>query len=271
VQSRPRSRFVAPALVLSLTLSFAPRAHADDDLQRARALYDEAGELEKEGRWGAAQDRLREAIRIRHTPNLHYALGWALENDDKADEARSEYDLARRLAASSGNAEVEKLASARIEAIDKRPKGSPALVHGPSPENKRGASVVPLVVLAGGGIATVTGIALLVSSTGDASTRDSNSQRWCELTACQGTNPTLPESEEALAARREASEAASRGNTKQVAGAIVGTVGLVGIAVGTYMLLDSGRRKEGRSAHARVSVDATSLPGGAFGSATLRF
>lgn len=254
-------------------LSIAPRAHADDDLQRARALYDEAGELEKDGQWGAAQDRLREAIRIRHTPNLHYALGWALENDDKADEARSEYDLARRLAASSGNSEVEKLASARIEAIDKKPKGSPASAHGssPSPDDKKGSSVVPLVVLAGGGIATITGIALLVSSTSDASTRDSNTQRWCELTACQGTNPTLPESEEALAARREASEAASRGNTKQVAGAIVGTVGLVGIAVGTYMLLDSGRRKEGRSAHARVSVDATTLPGGAFGSATLRF
>ena len=261
---------VAPALVLSLTLSIAPRAHADDDLQRARALYDEAGELEKEGHWGAAQDRLREAIRIRHTPNLHYALGWALENDDKADEARSEYDLARRLASSSGNTEVEKLAAARIDAIDHKPKASSGAVHGTAPD-KRGSSVVPFVVLAGGGIATIAGIALLVSSTSDASTRDSNTQRWCELTACQGTNPTLPESEEAIAARGEASDAASRGNTKQVAGAIVGTVGIVGIAVGTYMLIDSGRRKEGRGAHSRVSVDATSLPGGAFGSATLRF
>lgn len=266
-----RARFVvSPALVLSLTLSIAPRAHADDDLQRARALYDEAGELEKEGQWGAAQDRLREAIRIRHTPNLHYALGWALENDDKADEARSEYDLARRLASSSGNAEVEKLAAARIDAIDHKPKAASGVVNGTAPD-KKGSSVVPFVVLAGGGIATIAGIALLVSSTSDASTRDSNTQRWCELTACQGTNPTLPESEEAIAARGEASDAASRGNTKQVAGAIVGTVGIVGIAVGTYMLIDSGRRKEGRGAHSRVSVDATTLPGGAFGSATLRF
>jgi hypothetical protein len=65
---------------------------------RARALFDEAGELERQGQWSAAQERLRAAIRIHETPHLRYALGWALENDDKLLEARVQYETALRLA-----------------------------------------------------------------------------------------------------------------------------------------------------------------------------
>lgn len=263
-----RPRLLASPVFLALTLSIASPAAADDDLQRARALFDEAGDLEKQGQWTAAQERLRAAIRIRETPHLHYALGWALENDDKLDEAMAEYEVAKRLAAAAGNADVERLAESRIEVLDRRKK-APTDVHvavaAKAQEDTR-SRTLPLVLVAGGGVTAISAIALLVSSAGDVSSRDTNMQRWCDLTACQGTNATRPETEDATLARREAIDASSRGNTKQVAGAILGTVGLVGIAVGTYMLLDSGRRKEGR-----VSVDASALPGGAFGSATLAF
>ncbi|MBS2014935.1 MAG: hypothetical protein JST00_18740 [Deltaproteobacteria bacterium] len=268
-----RRHFLAP-VVVALSLSIADRASADDDLQRARALFDEAGELEKQGHWSAAQDRLRAALRIRETPHLHYALGWALENGGDAEEARSEYDLARRLAGPAGAPDVEKLSGQRIEALDRekaRAKKSSTSVSAPRSEPSRGQTL-PLVVIAGGGIAAVGGIALLVSSTSDVSTRDSNRQRWCELTACAGTVATLPESEDAALARREAVDASSRGNTKQVAGAILGSIGVVGIAVGTYLLLDGARREARAPAKTgRVSLDAVSLPGGAFGSATLAF
>ncbi len=93
---------------------------ADGDLEKARALFEEAGELERRGQWGAAQDRLRGALRLRETPQLHYALGWALENDDKLLEARSEYDLAARLGREKpAGEEATRLATARLAELER--------------------------------------------------------------------------------------------------------------------------------------------------------
>jgi hypothetical protein len=104
-------------------------ARADDETDRARALFDEAGELERQGQWGAAQERLRAALRLRETPHLRYALGWALENDDKLLEARGEYEAAARLAQRSGNEDVARLAVARVNELVK--KTPVAAVHVP--------------------------------------------------------------------------------------------------------------------------------------------
>lgn len=114
---RRRSSFVA-GMVLVFAVAHAERAHAQEgDLARARALYDEAGELERRGQWPQAVEKLRAALRIRETPNLRYALGWALENDDKLLEARAEYDVAERTA--RGTAEdVAQLARARRAELD---------------------------------------------------------------------------------------------------------------------------------------------------------
>ncbi|MBX3191686.1 MAG: tetratricopeptide repeat protein [Labilithrix sp.] len=107
-------------VVIALLLAHGGSAAAADDLSRARALFDEAGELERQGRWDAAQDRLRAAIRIRETPHLRYALGWALENDEKLLEARTEYELALRLARRGSVEEVTRLATARIAEVDRK-------------------------------------------------------------------------------------------------------------------------------------------------------
>jgi hypothetical protein len=116
VVARPAPFSVA---VLLACLAVCPVAGAEDaDLRRARALYDEAGELEREGRWSAAQEKLRAAIRIRETPHLRYALGWALENDDKLLEARAEYQTAQRLAERTGADDVRRLASERSREVD---------------------------------------------------------------------------------------------------------------------------------------------------------
>ncbi|MDF2695979.1 MAG: hypothetical protein K0S65_4362 [Labilithrix sp.] len=93
----------------------------DADTERARALFDEAGELERHGRWGPAQERLRAALRLRETPHLYYALGWALENDDKLLEARTEYETAVRLGKDRpGGEEAARLATARLAELDKK-------------------------------------------------------------------------------------------------------------------------------------------------------
>lgn len=107
------------ALGLAITLS-TPSAHAaDTDAARARALFDEAGELERHGQWTAAQDKLRAALRLRDTPHLRYALGWALENDDKLLEAKVEYETSVRAGASyPGGAEAVRLATARLAALE---------------------------------------------------------------------------------------------------------------------------------------------------------
>jgi hypothetical protein len=96
-------------------------AAADPDTDRARGLFDEAGQLEREGRWSAAQDRLRGALRLRDTPHLHYALGWALENDDNLLEAKGEYEASMRLArGKAGSEEVVRLAGMRLADLEKK-------------------------------------------------------------------------------------------------------------------------------------------------------
>jgi hypothetical protein len=94
---------------------------ADSDTERARGLFDEAGDLERQGQWGAAQDRLRAALRLRETPQLHYALGWALENDDKLLEAKAEYEIVTKLGHDkSGAQEATQLAAARLVDFEKK-------------------------------------------------------------------------------------------------------------------------------------------------------
>jgi hypothetical protein len=96
-------------------------AWADADTERARALFDEAGALERQGQWGAAQDRLRAALRLKETPQLYYALGWALENDDKLLEAKTEYEMAIRLGNGRLNAEeAVRLATARLVDLERK-------------------------------------------------------------------------------------------------------------------------------------------------------
>ncbi len=106
---------VVGALLLLLGSATCPARATDSDSARARALFEAAGELERDGRWSAAQDRLRAALRLRETPQLHFALGWALENDDKLLEARIAYETAARMSRErQGGDEARRLAIARL-------------------------------------------------------------------------------------------------------------------------------------------------------------
>jgi hypothetical protein len=106
---------------LAIGVSAPSVAHADAETERARALFDEAGALERQGQWGAAQDRLRAALRLKETPQLYYALGWALENDDKLLEAKTEYEMAVRLGNGRANAEeAVRLATARLVDLERK-------------------------------------------------------------------------------------------------------------------------------------------------------
>ncbi|MBX3206330.1 MAG: hypothetical protein KF764_14755 [Labilithrix sp.] len=114
--------YIAAGITLALVLLAPGLARAADaDTERARALFDEAGELERHGQWGAAEDRLRAALRLRETPHLHYALGWALENADKLLEAKSEYETAARLGREQPSGEeASRLATARLADLEKK-------------------------------------------------------------------------------------------------------------------------------------------------------
>lgn len=337
-----RARLVAPVLLCSLVV--ASRAHAEPtELERARTLFDEAGELERKGEWTAAQDRLRAALRIRETPHLRYALGWALENSGRLLEARTEYEVALRLAQrNAGAEEVSRLASTRIGEVDRKiplvqihvrgalakdtrvlVDGREVVVHGDvgtvpvdpgtrtvRVERSSGAlseetvsvtpgvfrvvevpgdegavletggrvaeaphkpAVLPWVLIGSGAALFAGGVALFVSSASDVSTRDDNMRQWCDATACQGTTATRPETTDAASYRREAYDAASRGNTKQIFGAILGGVGIAGIATGTYLALKKDHTDTPRAARTGLRVDAAPLPGGAMAGAALSF
>ena len=341
------SRFCLTAPVILLLVSVAQSVHAqekDGDLERARALFDEAGELERLGQWPAAQDRLRTALRIRETPNLRYALAWALENNDKLVEARIEYEVALRLAQRAGNDEVSKLASTRIAEVDRKTPLLQVRIKGPIARDTRvlvdgrevtirgdagslsvdpGARVVrveragrpsteqtftvppgvlrvvevkgddtmavldethangvkkpagpllPWVLVGGGGALVVGGVLLLASSAGDVSARDDNMSRWCDATACVNGKATRQETTDAAAFRRDAYDASSRGNTKQIVGGILGGVGAVGIGVGVYMVLKGANEAPAKASRtSNLRIDAAPLAGGGMAGASFAF
>lgn len=343
----PRSRLDATLLVIA-TLAMSRAARADpSDLQRARVLFDEAGELELQGQWNAAEDRLRAALRIRETPHLRYALGWALENGGHLLEARTEYELALRLARRDGAPDVSRIAATRVAEVERkiplvqiRVRGALAkdtrvivdgrdVVVGPnggttqvdpgtrivrierggetatelsfsiaqgalrvvdvrgdagatdaaaSPNDGGGDSgggggrTLPWILIGGGGALALGGTLLFVSSASDAASRDESSRRWCDATACADGAATRAETAEAAAFRREAYDAASRGNTKQIAGAVVGGLGLASLVAGTYLLLTARERTESRrTARSALALEAAPLKGGAMAGASLTF
>ena len=348
-------RTIAPAVLVAVTLAARSAAAQDSDTERARNLFDEAGELERQGQWSAAQDKLRAALRIRETPHLRYALGWALENDDKLLEAKIEYETAVRLASQKAGAdEVARLAGGRISEVEKKtplvqvrvaggstnstrvivdgratnlkddvvtipvnpgsrviriertgrppneqlvyvPRGMVRVVDVPKDESvasrtgpqdrhdaasdtkthlvvkEERSNTLPVVLVAGGAALVLGGGLLFASSTNDADERDNRMAQWCNATACSGgTTATLPESPDAVAHREAASEAADRGNTKQAIAIGVGGVGLVSVAVGSYLLLRGEERTVSPSAR-RVTPVAGMMPGGAMAGATIKF
>lgn len=345
-QVLPRSRLDATLLVVA-TLAMSRTAHADAaDLQRARVLFDEAGELELQGQWNAAEDRLRAALRIRETPHLRYALGWALENGGHLLEARTEYELALRLARRDGAPDVSRIAATRVAEVERkiplvqiRVRGALAkdtrvivdgrdVVVGPnggttqvdpgtrivriersgetatelsfsiaqgalrvvdvrgdagatdaaSPNDGGrdasggGGRTLPWLLIGGGGALALGGTLLFVSSASDAASRDESTRRWCDATACADGAATRPETAEAAAFRREAYDDASRGNAKQIAGAVVGGLGIASVVAGTYLLLTAPQRAESRrSARSALALEAAPLKGGAFAGASLTF
>jgi hypothetical protein len=118
---RSETAFAGGALLLCLLGPTPTAAAADADTERARALYEEAGELERQGQWSTAQERIRGALRLKETPQLHYALGWALENDDKLLEAKLEYESAARLSRERpGAEEAARLAAARLIDLERK-------------------------------------------------------------------------------------------------------------------------------------------------------
>ena len=338
-----RSRLGVPvlAVVLSLTQS-AGAQEKDGELERARALFDQAGELERQGQWPAAEERLRSALRIRETANLRYALGWALQNEDKLLESRTEYELAMRLAQRAGNEEVSALASQRIAEVDRKTPllqvrirgqvapGTRVLVDGRdivirgdagtvpvdpgtrvvrvertgrgsseqtvtvergvlrvvdvkgddgvTADDEKGATtaneprVLPWALLGGGGALVVTGVIVFASSSGDARARDDKTAQWCDAVACANGVASRTETPQASALRSEAYDAASRGNTKQVIGGIVGGAGAVSAMIGAYLLLQRPHGAQtARKKASRLAVDANPLLGGVMANASLTF
>lgn len=118
---RHTAALVTAGTALALVAWVRPARAEGAETERARALFDEAGELERAGQWRPAQERLRAALRLRETPQLHYALGWALENDDKLLEAKIEYETAKRTASEvPGAAEVARLGAERLAELEKK-------------------------------------------------------------------------------------------------------------------------------------------------------
>lgn len=353
-----RRAIAAGFVVGAALLRVSPAEAGDPDLERARALFEEAGELERHGQWGSAQEKLRQALRLRETPQLHYALGWALENEDKLLEARAEYESTVRQGQNrSGSEEATRLAKERLAELEKKMpiikvrvtggaraaarvvidgkeikrdediattavnpgshvirvertgteesieqmayvgRGTVRTVdvdtgdvvatkdttqerHAAPPmrmteatsnDKSSGDTLLPILLMGGGTAAIVGGVVLLAASSSDASDRDEAQSRWCLATSCQGTRATRPETAEAATYRREAQDAADAGNTKQIAGLVLGGAGIVAASVGAYFFIKQRDANSTASAQAIVRPSVTPLPGGGYAGATLSF
>jgi hypothetical protein len=330
-------------------------AAGDPDLDHARTLFDEAGELERHGQWGPAQSKLREAMHLRETPQLHYALGWALENDDKLLEARVEYDTTVKQGQNrSGAEEATRLAKERLADLDKKtplikvhlaghaPETTRILIDGkevkreddtaatpvnpgshvirvertggadqaieaieqvtyvgrsavrtievdtgdavaprdtpqerhtapapPSPLRMTAAStdmktsdrVLPWILVGAGSAMVVGGAILLIASKSDAQDRDEAQASWCVAVHCVGTRATIPENADAMALRKQSTDAASAGNTKQAVGFTIGGLGLAVAALGGYLFVRESQQR----------VGFAPLPGGGYAATSMSF
>jgi hypothetical protein len=264
-------------------------ARADDETEGARSLFQEAGELELQGQWGAAQERLRQALRLRETPHLHYALGWALENDDKLLEAKTEYDAAVRLGRErAGSEDVTTLATSRLSEIDRktarvkpgshviRIERSDRAVESPRSEGeprltaRRGESVVPWLFLSGGIALLVGSGALLVSAGVDADASDRARARWCTAASCTGTTTTSANTPATAALEREASDAVRSGSMKQSFGLAMAGVGVVSAVAGVILLVHGGDPSADKPA-TRAKASVAPLPGGGVATGVLTF
>lgn len=268
-----------PALVAAVTLARASVVHAEEpDLARARALWDEAGELERRGDFHAAVGRLRAAIQLRDTPHLRYALGWALENEGRLAEARASYELAEQRALGVSE-DVVRLARKRRSLLDAELgeplSASPTPTRPPAPaqaperataaENAKPGAALPWALVGAGAALAVGSALLVVSSLEDERARDGALRAWCTATACTGgREATLPETGQAASLRADAESSAAAGNTKQAVAAVLGGAAILGVAVGSVLLL---RRHAGRG----VTLGAAPVRGGAFAAGTLRF
>jgi hypothetical protein len=292
---------LAATLVVVTALFIARAASAETaDLQRARQLFDEAGELELQGQWGAAQDRLRAALVIRETPHLRYALGWALENGGRLLDARSEYDLALRLARRDGVTEVSKIAATRVAEVERkiplvqfRVRGTLAKetrvlvdgrdifvgVNGGTAQVDPGTRVVRIE--RSGEAATEVSLAMAVGGLrvvdvhGDTVPSASNDAGRDSPTSGSRTLPwVLVGGGAALVASGAFvfASSADEGSTKAAAGALIGGAGLASLATGTYLLLIRRDRGETTPTPRRAfELHGAPLHGGAVAGATLTF
>lgn len=193
-----------------------------------------------------------------------------MENDGRGAEAQAEYRAALDLARAANNDEVSQLAAARLDALERKakPAARPAAVV--NTERPRSGSVIPWLLVGGGAVFGVTGLALVVSSASDVSDRDENKRRWCEATACtDGATATVPETSEATGFRAASTRAADRANEKQILGGAFLGVGIASAVVGAVLLVNESKRESAR--RGKASVGAAPLPGGASVSALLTF
>jgi hypothetical protein len=296
----PRARLAATLIVVT-TLSVARAASAETaDLQRARQLFDEAGELELQGQWAAAQDRLRAALAIRETPHLRYALGWALENGGRLLDARSEYELALRLARRDGVAEVSKIAAARVAEVERKIPLVQFRVRGTLAKETRvlvdGRDV--FVGVNGGTAQVDPGTRVVrIERNGEATTELSFAMAQGGLHVIDVHGDTVPAAATDGGHDSPASgsrtlpwvlvgggaalvasgafvfvSSADEGSTKPVAGALIGGAGLASLAAGAYLLLARRDRGETTPAGRRAfELHGAPLHGGAVAGATLTF
>lgn len=103
-------RIFRVAAVLLLLLEAPALAQDTDELTRARALFQQATELEEAGNWAAALQRFREVGQVRMTPQVRFHIAVCEENLGRLVAALGGYELALAEADAVGpdfRAEVE--------------------------------------------------------------------------------------------------------------------------------------------------------------------
>lgn len=156
---------LAAVLAVAVACSASPALADEPDPQaRAVALYREAQQRYKDGKFAEAAELLREAYRLSPDPVLLYNLGRACEAMQDLECAVDAYQRYLDKASPPDRAAIEKRIEADQRALAERKKLQTQTTPQLPPEEK--PSVVPWFVLGAGLAAATTGVVLMAVGNG---------------------------------------------------------------------------------------------------------
>lgn len=133
-----RARYILGAVLLAMSISQAPSAHAagpsQAQVQAARELFQEAERDEDGKRWSEALEKLRRVAAVKLTPGVRYHMALCEENLGQLVAALGDYTLAENQARAENAPDVLRLVGEKLKGLKLRVPRLTIVVPGDVPD-----------------------------------------------------------------------------------------------------------------------------------------